>query len=57
MTEIEKLLIARIQVENLQELLKGNEYFPYMNLSLTKVYYELERQINNHGKRNQVSGV
>lgn len=57
MTDIEKLLIARIQVDNLQELLKGNEYFPYMNLSLTKVYYELERQINNHGKRNQVSGV
>ena len=57
MTEIEKLLIARIQVENLQELLKDNEYFPHMNLSLTKVYYELERQINNHGKRNQVSGV
>ena len=50
MTEIEKLLIARIQVDNLQELLKDNEYFPYMNLNLTKVYYELERQINNHGK-------
>jgi len=49
-TEIEKLLIARIQVDNLQELLKDNEYFPYMNLNLTKVYYELERQINNHGK-------
>ena len=50
MTKIEKLLIARIQVDNLQELLKDNEYFPYMNLNLTKVYYELERQINNHGK-------
>ena len=50
MTEIEKLLIARIQVDNLQQLLKDNEYFPYMNLNLTKVYYELERQINNHGK-------
>ena len=57
MTEIEKLLIARIQVDNLQELLKGNEYYHHMNLSLTKVYYELERQINNHGKRNQVSSV
>ena len=51
MTELEKLLIARIQVDNLQELLKGNEYYHHMNLSLTKVYYELERQINNHGKR------
>ena len=50
MTDIERLLIARIQVENLQELLKGNEYFPYMNQSLTKVYYELERQLKNHGK-------
>ena len=57
MTDIEKLLIARIQVDNLQQLLKGNEYYHHMNLSLTKVYYELERQINNHGKRNQVSGV
>ena len=51
MTEIEKLLIARIQVDNLQQLLKGNEYYHHMNLNLTKVYYELERQINNHGKR------
>ena len=57
MTEIEKLLIARIQVDNLQQLLKGNEYYHHMNLSLTKVYYELERQIKNHGKRNQVSSV
>ena len=57
MTDIEKLLIARIQVDNLQQLLKGNEYYHHMNLSLTKVYYELERQINNHGKRNQVSSV
>jgi len=56
-TDIEKLLIARIQVDNLQQLLKGNEYYHHMNLSLTKVYYELERQINNHGKRNQVSSV
>ena len=50
MTDIEKLLIARIQVDNLQQLLKGNEYYHHMNLNLTKVYYELERQINNHGK-------
>ena len=57
MTDIEKLLIARIQVDNLQELLKGNEYYHHMNLSLTKVYYELGRQINNHGKRNQVSSL
>ena len=51
MTDIEKLLIARIQVDNLQQLLKGNQYYHHMNLNLTKVYYELERQINNHGKR------
>ena len=57
MTEIEKLLIARIQVDNLQELLKGNEYYHHMNLKLTKVYYELERQINNKKKRNQVPSV
>ena len=50
MTDIEKLLIARIQVDNLQQLLKGNQYYHHMNLNLTKVYYELERQINNHGK-------
>ena len=36
MTDIEKLLIARIQVDNLQELLKGNEYYHHMNLVLLK---------------------
>ena len=46
MTEKEKLILAQQQVFNLLNLLKGNQYEQYMNLKLTSVYYELERQLS-----------
>lgn len=46
MTELEKLHIAKQQVSNLLNLLKNNPYETYMNLKLTSVYYEIERQIS-----------
>ena len=46
MTEKEKLILAKQQVFNLLKLLKGNQYEQYMNLKLTSVYYELERQLS-----------
>ena len=46
MTEKERLILARQQVSNLLNLLKDNPYETYMNLKLTSVYYELERQIS-----------
>lgn len=46
--EYEKLIFAKHQVSNVLQLIQGNEYEEYMKLSLTKVYHELQRQLNNH---------
>jgi hypothetical protein len=41
------LLSAKTQIENILSLIKGNEYESYMNLKLTSVWYELDRQLKN----------
>ena len=41
-----KLLSAKHQIENILKLIEGNPYEQYMNLKLTSVYYELERQLS-----------
>jgi hypothetical protein len=46
--EYEKLIFAKHQVSNVLQLIQGNEYEEHMKLSLTKVYHELQRQLNNH---------
>jgi len=46
MKEEEKLIIAIQQLSNLISLLKGNEEEQYINIKLTSVYYELQRQIS-----------
>jgi len=46
MKEKEKLVIAQQQVSNLLQLIQDNPYEQYLNLRLTSVYYELERQIS-----------
>ena len=46
MKEKEKLVIAQQQVSNLISLLENNPYKQYLNLRLTSVYYELQRQIS-----------
>lgn len=48
MKEKEKLLLAQQQVSNLLNLIKDNPYEQYLNLKLTSVYYELQRQISLH---------
>ena len=45
--EATKLILAIHQVEGVLNLIKGNESETYMNLKLTSVYYELERQLKN----------
>jgi len=45
--EITKLILAKYQVEGVLNLIKGNEYETYMNLKLTSVHYELDRQLCN----------
>ena len=41
------LLSAKVQIENILNLIKGNEYESYMNLKLTSVWFELDRQLKN----------
>lgn len=41
------LLSAKSQIENVLKLIEGNEYESYMNLKLTSVWYELDRQLKN----------
>jgi hypothetical protein len=41
------LLAAKSQIENVLKLIEGNEYESYMNLKLTSVWYELDRQLKN----------
>lgn len=43
---METLILAKIQVENLLQLLKDNPYENYMCGKLYGVKYELERQIS-----------
>ena len=47
MTEFQKLLAARQQVENIFELTKGNEWKEYLARHLVLLHVELERQIEN----------
>ena len=47
MNEVTKLILAKYQVEGALNLIKGNEFESYMNLKLTSVDYELERQLKN----------
>ena len=42
------LLAAQQQIENVLNLIKGNEYESYMNLKLTSVWYELDRQLKHY---------
>tara|TARA_B100001939_G_scaffold250663_1_gene217594 strand:- start:438 stop:623 length:186 start_codon:yes stop_codon:yes gene_type:complete len=47
MDDVTKLILAKYQVENIIELIKGNPYEQYMFTHLNTVFYELERQLTN----------
>lgn len=47
-----RLLAAKYQIENILKLIKGNEYESYMNLKLTSVWFELDRQLKNLKTKN-----
>ncbi len=49
MTEKQKLIIAMMQIDNLTELLKGNEYQQFLYGHLINIQVELKRQMSNHG--------
>lgn len=44
MTKLEKIVMAKQQIENILTLIEDNEYRSYMSLKLTSVWYELDRQ-------------
>ena len=57
MTEQTNLILAQMQVNNVIELLKGNEYEQFMVSKLISIHYELDRQItNNRAKKQETDG-
>lgn len=49
MNDKTNLLFALNQVDNLEELLKGNEYENYFNTRLAQMRAELKRQLSHYG--------
>lgn len=49
MTDKTNLLLALNQIDNLEELLKGNEYEKYFYSRLAQIRAELKRQLGNYG--------
>ena len=49
MTEKEKLIIAKMQIDSLTELLKGNEYQQFLYGHLINIQVELRRQLSHYG--------
>ena len=51
MDEKTKLILAQIQINNLVELLKGNEYEKYLYHNLITIDVELKRQLSHYDWR------
>lgn len=49
MTEKEKLIIAKTQIDSLTKLLEGNEYQQYLYGHLIQIQVELNRQLSHYG--------
>ncbi len=50
MTEQTKLILALMQIDNLTNLLEGNEYQKFMYSHLISIQVELKRQLSHYGK-------
>ena len=50
MTEETKLILALMQIDNLTNLLEGNEYQKFMYGHLISIQVELKRQLGHYGK-------
>lgn len=48
MNEKTKLILAQMQINNLVELLKGNEYEKYLYSRLITIDVELKRQLSHY---------
>ena len=51
MTEQTKLILAQMQIENISNLIKDNEYERFMNSHLISLKVEIERQLSNINHR------
>jgi hypothetical protein len=51
MTEQTKLILAQMQIENISNLIKDNEYERFMNSHLISLRVEIERQLSNINHR------
>jgi hypothetical protein len=49
MTEKEKLILAKMQIDSLTELLQGNEYQQFLYGHLIQMQVELKRQLSHYG--------
>jgi len=45
MTNRTNLILAQIQIDNITNLLKGNQYEGFMSSHLLPIRYEIERQL------------
>jgi len=50
MTEQTKLILALMQIDNLTNLFKGNEYEKFLYSHLISIQVELNRQLSHYGK-------
>ena len=50
MNEQTKLILALQQIDNLTNLLEGNEYQDFLYSKLISTRIELQRQLNHYGK-------
>jgi hypothetical protein len=49
MTEKTKLILALMQIDNLTNLIKDNEYEKFMYSHLISIQIELKRQLSHYG--------
>jgi hypothetical protein len=50
MTEQTKLILALMQIDNLTNLLEGNQYQKFLYSKLISTRIELQRQLSHYGK-------
>ena len=50
MTEKQKLILAKMQIDSLTSLLDGNEYQQYFYRHIVPLRVELNRQLSHYGK-------
>jgi hypothetical protein len=54
MTEELKLIIAKMQIQNLVSLIEGNEYQQFLYSRLISIDVELQRQLTNIQHRSKI---